>query len=242
MGERPEIDITLDLRLDAGGKDVDEGSKTLRRYHRVLWAKPLPDGTLFALEDLKSKGYLRHRSHGKDFLLSSDTIHRTFDSVTKMQHIITQIPKPDREDVLRRCHTIGGMILFPGVMVHGWTINQARGMSPDIEDRFDLTLECIRRHYLAVASPLDSDLGRYADFFGLFENFRGYIDFFLLQDLVTDDYSSVRFWAPFDGFTTTPLPADLDAYLRYRAKMLAWIDARNARIAADLVSRQNNTP
>jgi hypothetical protein len=35
---------------------------------------------------------------------------------------------------------------------------------------------------------------RYRDFFALFESFRGYVDFFLLQDLVTDDYSGVTFW------------------------------------------------
>ena len=50
--ERPEIDVTFDLRSDAGGKDPDSHSATLRLYHRVLWSKPLPDGTQFALEDL----------------------------------------------------------------------------------------------------------------------------------------------------------------------------------------------
>jgi len=81
---------------------------------------------------------------------------------------------------------------------------------------------------------------RYATFFGLFEDFRGYIDFFFLQDLVTDDHSSVRFWAPFDNFTTSPFLADIDAYLRYRSKMFRWVDARNQRIAAEFVLRPPN--
>jgi len=34
-------------------------------------------------------------------------------------------------------------------------------------------------------------LDRYVDFFGLFESFQGYVEFFLLQDLVTDDYRTV---------------------------------------------------
>lgn len=233
--ERPEIDVTFDLRSDAGGKDPDSHSSTLRRYHRVLWSKPLADGTQFALEDLKSKGYLRHRSHRGEFLLSSDTIFRTFSGVKRMQHIIAQIPTIDREDALRRGYTIGSMILFPGVKVGGMTINQARGTNAKIQDRFDLTLECIRRHYVGAASPLAQDLARYATFFGLFEDFRGYIDFFFLQDLVTDDHSSVRFWAPFDNFTTSPFPADIDAYLRYRSEMFRWVDARNQRIAAEFV-------
>jgi len=230
---RPEIDTTFDFRSDARGRDPDSHSPTLRRYHRLLWSKPLPDGTLFALEDLRSKGYLRHRSERGEFLLSSDTVLRTFSDHKKIQHIITQIPQVEREEALRRGYTIGGMILFPGVKVDGkQTINQARGMNAKIQDRFDLALECIRRHYIGSASPLTHDLARYEDFFALFDDFRGYVDFFLLQDLVTGDYSAIRFWAPFHDFTTSALPTDIDAYRRYRTEMLNWIDARNRRIAA----------
>lgn len=232
MPGRHDIDTTFDFRSDAGGKDPDSHSPTLRRYHRLLWSKPLPDGTLFALEDLRSKGYLRHRSERGEFLLSSDTVLRTFSKHKKMQHIITQVPEVEREEALRRGYTMGGMILFPAVQVDGkQTINQARGTNAKIEDRFDLTLECIRRHYVGAASPLTHDLARYATFFSLFGGFRGYVDFFLLQDLVTRDYSTVRFWAQFHDFTTSALPADIDAYRRYRTEMLTWIDARNRRIA-----------
>jgi hypothetical protein len=38
-----------------------------------------------------------------------------------------------------------------------------------------LTLECIRRHYLDEPSPLSDTLARYADFFGLFGDFAGYV-------------------------------------------------------------------
>jgi Family of unknown function (DUF6994) len=53
-----------------------------------------------------------------------------------------------------------------------------------ISDRFDLTIECIRRHYPHQSSPLSETLARYDDFFAWFESFSGYVDFFLLQDLV----------------------------------------------------------
>jgi hypothetical protein len=44
-------------------------------------------------------------------------------------------------------YTIGGMMVFPGNAIDGkWTINQARGCLRKISDRFDLTLECIRRY------------------------------------------------------------------------------------------------
>lgn len=226
------IDTTFDFRSDSRGKDPDICSPTLRRYHRLLWTKPLPDGTLFTLEDLRSRGYLWYRSERGEFRMSSDTVLRTFSNHKKMQHIIRQIPDAEREDALRRGYTIGGMILFPGGKVDGkHTINQARGINGKLEDRFDLTLECIRRHYMDGASPLSQALGRYAAFFKLFDDFRGYVDCFLLQDLVANDYSSIRFWAPFDDFKTSPLPGDIDAYRRYRARMIGWIEARNRRIA-----------
>ena len=47
----------------------------------------------------------------------------------------------------------------------------------------DLTLECVRRYYRHEDSPLAPVLGRYAGFFALFEDFQGYVDFFLLQPI-----------------------------------------------------------
>jgi len=35
-------------------------------------------------------------------------------------------------------------------------------MHPQIKDRFDLTLECIRRHYVGQANPLGNALAVYA--------------------------------------------------------------------------------
>ncbi len=37
-------------------------------------------------------------------------------------------------------------------------------------------------------------------------SFRGYVEFFLLQDLVFDHYTSVRISAPFDNFEGVPDP------------------------------------
>lgn len=63
------------------------------------------------------------------------------------------------------------------------SINQARGINSRIRDRFDLTLESIRRHYLGTVNPLADVLARHSDFFDLFGDFRGYVDHFLLNDL-----------------------------------------------------------
>jgi hypothetical protein len=59
-------------------------------------------------------------------------------------------------------------------------------------------------------------LGRYERFFTLFRDLRGCVEFFLLQDLVTGECSAVEFFAPFDDFRTSPLPANGDAYRAYQ--------------------------
>jgi hypothetical protein len=122
-------------------------------------------------------------------------------------------------------------MVFPGNRVDGkMTINGARGFRHQIKDRFDLTVECIRRHYSDERSPLSDTLARYADFFRLFGDFRGYVAFFLLQDLVTEDCSTVRFFLPFEDFNTSPLPGSMDAYLAHRQLAVDFIKARNHRI------------
>ena len=45
------IDITFDFRSDTPpGLDPDTYSPTLRRYHQLLWSKPLPSGAPFELD------------------------------------------------------------------------------------------------------------------------------------------------------------------------------------------------
>jgi hypothetical protein len=130
-----------------------------------------------------------------------------------------------------RGYTIGSALLFPKFIgATGTTINRARGFNRKISDRFDLTLECIRRHYIGESSPLADNLADYADFFGLFENFAGYVDFWLLGDLVDD--GEVRFWLPFDNFASRAVPQSVDSYLSYSAARESFITARNERIAA----------
>jgi hypothetical protein len=58
------------------------------------------------------------------------------------------------------------------------------------------------------------------------------VNFFHLQDLVNRRASAVRFFAPFEDFTGSPVPAGLDAYLAYRERAMAFIESRNRRIAA----------
>jgi hypothetical protein len=229
----PIIDITFDFRSDTPqGRDPDSHSPTLRRYHRLLWSKPLPSGGAFDL-DINTPPFLHHLSELGEFWLTSDSAIPSFALWRSLAHIIDQIPPEETQEFRRLGYTIGGMMVFPGKKVgRGMTINGARGFDPRVRDRFDLTLECIRRHYVGDASPLADTLARYADFFALFGNFAGYVDFFLLSDLVEKDASVVRFFTPFDDFTSSPVPATLNAYLSYRQRAVQFLTARNQRIAA----------
>lgn len=213
------------------------GSPTLRRYHRRLWSKPLLNGELFDLDTITRDVYLHHDSELGRFELSSDSLIHTYDYGygNRVKPITDTFSAAEREDFERATYTMGGMLIFPSTRIGNQrTINGARGIDARIKDRFDLTLECIRRHYDEPTSvtPLAETLARYGDFFALFGTFAGYVDFFLLQDLVTEDYSTVRFSLPFDDFVRSPLPADLREYEAYRDASVAFIESRNRRIDA----------
>ena len=222
------IDVGFDFREDTPpGKDPDAFSPALRRYHRFLWSKPLPNGVPFELDDTTPGVYLHHRSDELgEFLLASDGVVASYRYVP-----MVQVEAWKLQEFLHIGYSIGGMMLWPGNQIdRKWTINQARGCQWQIRDRFDLTLECIRRHYLGEWSPLKDCLVRYADFFRLFGDFRGFINFFLLQDAVTVDCDAVIFSAPFEDFTTPAMPQNLDEYREYRQRAITFIEARNRRI------------
>jgi hypothetical protein len=222
--------LVIDTSFDFGsepGRDPDTHSPTLRRYHRLLWSKPLPSGAMFDLVEAGRKGnyHLQHSSEVGQFKLSSDAITNRLKK--RARRVIAQIPSELMPP--HRGYTIGSALLFPVNAPPGYrTINQARGLNGRIADRFDLTLECIRRHYLGEHSPLAANLAAYTGFFALFENFDNYVAFWLLQDLVED--GQVRFWLPFDDFKTRAVPREMESYLSYRQRMEDFITARNRRI------------
>jgi hypothetical protein len=228
-----EINTSFDMRSDTPeGKDPDTYSKTLRRYHELLWSKPLPSGQVFVMRPEGRRRYLYHESSLGQFFLGSDTIVHTYGSWLRMRPITDQIPEEEREAFRRIGYTIGGMTVFPGNTIERrQTINGARGTRPAISDRFDLTLETIRRHYAGDESPLSDVLARYDDFFRLFGDFAGYVEFFHFQDLVTPA-GSVDVYLPFDDFRRSALPQSVEEYRTYRDRSVAFVNARNARIDA----------
>jgi hypothetical protein len=227
------IDTSFDFRRDTPkDKDPDKLSPTLRRYHKQLWSKELPDGRRFDLNDNVRGHYLHHKSDVADFSLCSDSVIPTFTRWESMKPITRQFAEEENEHFRTIGYTIGGMMVFPGNRVDGkQTINGARGFNRKIADRMDLTLECIRRHYLGESSPLAATLGRYSPFFQLFADFKGYVDFFLLQDLVDSASGSIRFFMYFDDFTTSSVPKDAGTYREYRDRSIEFVRSRNERIA-----------
>ena len=226
------IDTNFHFSSDTpSGKDPDTFSPTLRRYHKILWSKPLPNGFAFNLTDTTTKVYLHHKSELGEFFLSSDAIGHTYSRQKRMSKIISQIPSLEIDTFRKSSNTIGGYIIFPSNKVDNkMTINGSRGINHKVKDRFDLTLECIRLHYFNEDNPLSGTLHRYNDFFSLFENFQGYVEFFLLQDLVSDDYLSIKFCLPFVGFDNPPLPDNIQDYRLYKKNMSDFVLARNQRI------------
>lgn len=224
------IDLNFDFRFDSHGKDPDVYSETLKKYHKILWNKPLPNGKIFNLRDDKVGTYLYHKSELGEFFLGSDAISHSYKHHKRKQWLTRQIPEAVNEVYSAGC-TIGAYIIFPNNKIDNkQTINGARGCNGKIDDRFDLTLECIRRFYLGLASPLQDVISRYRDFFGLFRDFRGYVDFFLLQDLVTENYTEINFYLPFDNFISVPNFRNVDDYLFYQKKVIDFINKRNNKI------------
>jgi hypothetical protein len=226
------IDITFDFRTDATGDDPDASSPTLLRYHQLLWSKPLPSGRLFQLTPRRQKPYaLLHDSDLGKFHLTSDAVLATFTRRDDMQAIIGQLPPARIHWLNTITYTIGGMILWPGNQIDGkWTINQARGCISRIADRFDLTVECVRRHYDGdTTHPLADTFGRYRDFFDLFDSFAGYVDFWLLDDLVDAD-GGVKLFLPSEDFTLPSVPGSLADYVAFCERTVEFVMARNQRI------------
>ncbi len=230
------IDVMFDFTTDTPGYwdenkkrlDPDFYSPTLKMYHKELWSRELPNGEVMELEMRKAPYYLTW----KDFDFGSDSIIVEM-KYPKNQKIINQvyekIDDPDLyyENLLRKSYTIGGMVIFPR---HRNSMNAMRGMLIKISDRWDMTLECIRRYYNGEDSPLYKTICSDKEFFDLFVDFKGYVDFFFMQDMVSEDYSIVDCWCGDFSFEGSGLPKTVDEYFKFIELEHEFLKKRNARI------------
>ena len=125
--------------------DPDRESKTLREYHGKLWSKKLPNG-----REMNLRGGSADYLMWGDFRLGSDSILASFRYKRNrefIRRVADSVPdwKGYVETFVRKSYTIGGSIIFPKMRS---SINQVRGFNKYIRDRWDLTLECIRKFYL----------------------------------------------------------------------------------------------
>ncbi|MFA4841695.1 MAG: hypothetical protein WC580_08300 [Agrococcus sp.] len=223
------MDTNFDFQSDAKGKDPDAHSPMLRRFHQRLWSKALPGGGELRLRTDDPARYLAARIGPDEIVLKSDSIIQTFSYWQRMKSILATIDRDELKAFDDLSYTIGGMLVWPAGPP---SINQDRGTSRVIADRIDLTLECVRLHYAGEEHPLSRAFDRNAWFFSLFRDFRGYVDFFLLHDLVDRAFQRVRFFLPFVGFEAAGIPADVEEYKTFMRGSMAFVEARNARIAA----------
>ncbi len=231
------VDTNFNVYSDARGGDPDMTSPTLRKYHKILRSKALPNTKKFDLSEDKSGTYLYHKSELGEFFLGSDAITHSYRNHKRKNWIIKQIPEEVNE-LFDAGSTIGAYIIFPNNRINGnYTINQARWVNSFIDDRFDLTLECIRLFYLGQRSPLYDTLSRYKNFFDLFNNFSDYTQFFLLDDIL-DENNRIKFYLPFNNFIHSPRFANTDEYLLYKSNVMNFVESRNKRIENYIILKE----
>jgi hypothetical protein len=223
------INTAFDFSNDTKCNDPDKDSHLLYENHKLLWMKELPCGENLNLEIICN-------NYGQ--LLLKNNLYDNFSSDRMFPHLVGKYNNrfegwlTDIEiiELKRTVRTIGGHIIFPAHKRNGQTINQSRGCTYKIADRFDLTLECIRLFYLNIQNPLSGVLLRYGGFFDLFEDFNGYIKFFLLQDFIQDN-GVIDFILPFDNFKRSPFPESMEEYKLYKKNIIILINKRNERIS-----------
>jgi hypothetical protein len=227
-----QIDTSFNFRNDSNGKDPDAHSQTLRKYHRFLWSKQLPIGESLELEEIESN--LVYRFNMQTLKFGSDSISNSYIGTKKIAHLTNEVSHLEFEEFRDKGSTIGGYIIFPSARVdRKMTINGARGFNAKIADRFDLTLECIRLHYQRRENPLDGTFNTPINsfFFSLFTDFKGYVDFFLLQDLTDIQYEKVSFFTQIEKpFEKSPIPETAAEYREYKRATLEFVSRRNQRI------------
>ena len=225
-----------DPLLGCLNNDPDCASKTLQLYHKLLYSKKLPNGETLDLHIGRGANYLTW----KDFRFGSDSIVASF-RYLKYRNTIEQVSNSMSnyhgymENYIHKTYTLGGEIIFPKKQ---GGINQSRGCNPFIKDRWDLTLECIRKYYVKETSPLYNVLLQNKEFFDLFVDFKSYVEFFYLQDCVSSDYSRVLFWLGNGEFEYFPLPKTVKEYIDWINTEIEFVEKRNQRIHKDIINRK----
>lgn len=216
-----------------GNLKTDCDAKSVKLYDQMMeWldGKELPDGQVIHLT--RAGKYLLKK---EDIRLSGDNVFTRFtgrvpDLMDELEEIKGSEWKAYQQRIIRNGWRIGGEILFPR---HRNSLNGMRGFSRQIMDRFDLTLECIQNFYEDKNSPLSWVLEMDREWFELFVNFQGFIDFFLLNDWVDENYQVIDQLG-----TGNLLPETVSELEAWHIRMEELVEARTLRIVADVCKRK----
>lgn len=232
--------------LHSSCKDPDVYSKLMQKYHRVLWSvQKLQNGQNMELKAGCGSYYL----YWSKFRFGADSIVNMYFHHKGAQSLLNEEIKQaliknfgettDFKDFVKKylykTYTIGGSIIFPKNGVTN-SINIRRYSL--LKDRFDLTLECIRRYYEKETSPMSKVLKANASFFKLFDNFKEYVDFFFLQDLVNNDYTKINYFNLTNELEKVSYPQTEKDWLDLYKNQIDFVKKRNERIR-DFVSQMN---
>lgn len=212
--------------------DPDSESKILQQAHEKAWSKTLPGSQerMLLKRKKESNGYVLewngHR-YGSDIIVTSFIVYVGCDDwQEKNQNMF----KHEIENVKEFYRNIGSFTIFPK---HKDSINCVRGRyNSKIYDRIDLTLDCIRKCYNHQDNPLYTVFVKDKEFFDLFKNFAGYVDFFCFQDLVSDGHVRDLMRGGFvdEESFASPLPKNVDEYEQWMKNQLQFVQARTEKI------------
>lgn len=217
--------------------DPDAKCEELREMHYRLYNRyALYINRPFSFE----KKYPLSFSEGRYFYLlengscrlGSDTMNSSYLYYEALKNIKSEMEKCGRNaeaeiEKYRKniIYRPGNFIVFPKNSSN--SINTVRGCCGKIKDRFDLTLDCIKKQYADKDNPLSWVLRKHwEDFFDRFNGFNEYINFFMLEDYLDEKDNVVRF---IDNKYHI-LPQTLEEYDEYIRRISAVIEKRTKRI------------
>ena len=144
-----DIDNCEKIYSNDGLPDPDSFSEILYDFFAELWN--LNNSAFNVKKIWNGSSWELVGAEDYSLRLGTDSIMSIYWHRFDMREFISELIKSKNNDFkmfireyLKKSNTIGGFVLFPR---HIQSINQRRGTNSLIGDRFDLTLECIRRYY-----------------------------------------------------------------------------------------------
>ena len=192
----PEVSLNKNYELEINKKDICLGSDSIMSIYWHWAGKQYPYKNMQEIIDYVNSN-IENTAEYRDLCKEID---ENFSDAANLRH------KPDKEQAtdifknfiwcyLQKANTIGGFVLFPR---HPSSINSMRGCNSKIRDRFDLTLECIRRAYQEnifdneEINPLLGISSEDKKFFRMFGSFENYAKFFCLDESYDDKHNWVN--------------------------------------------------